>query len=278
MAKRAKKATFASVMAKQQDAWDRARKVKDTGGIPDNDEIAESLKLEDGDSVNFPARVNSCKLGVDRNSNPYANLSFVGIGGAGKGVTVPKGYFFSDTVIKSGDRKGDIITSEDKQERFFIDLKRIGCETDGDSFSVQDLEKIAEDITKTKPGVKIRVSYRSGYINLFINKKLAEYEISEYENNGAVYEEEESDTAPTTLKVAEEEVEEEVEEEEEEEEDVDPEAGMFCAWKSNRMKEPADFEIMEVDAKKKTATLRRDSDDKTFEDVAWDAIIELYDE
>ena len=36
--------------------------------------------------------------------------------------------------------------------------------------------------------------------------------------------------------------------------------------------------IMEVDAKKKTATLRRDSDDKTFEDVAWDAIIELYDE
>jgi len=273
VAKRAKKATFASVMAKQQDAWDRARKVKDTGGIPDNDEIAESLKLEDGDSVNFPARVNACKLGVDRNSNPYANLSFVGIGGAGKGVTVPKGHFFSDTVIKSGDRKGDTITSEDKQERFFIDLKRMGYETDGDSFSVQDLEEIAEDITKTKPGVKIRVSYRSGYINLFVNKPLTDNEVAEYESNGAVYEddtEEEEETTTPEVEVA--------EEKEEEGEDVDPEVGMFCLWKSNRMKEPADFEIMVVDADKKTATLRRDTDDKTFAEISWKDIVELYDD
>ena len=281
-----KKKSFASAMTKNRSAWNQARKVKkkSTGGFPTPAETATELGLEDGDSVNFPARCTACKLGVDRNGNGYANLFFLGVGGSGKGVSVNKGHFFSDSVIKSGENKGNKITVESKLERFFIDLSRIvGYDTD--DLSPEDLENVAADIRSSKPGVQLRVRYGNGYLNVWVNKGISESGMQEYVMDDEEEEIEEEEIAvpddddtldnATVVETKEEETEEE--EDEEETKDLEPAVGMFAIWRAPRMRDVEDFEILKVAKRAKTVDLKRDSTGKKYPGIAWDKI-ELYED
>ena len=272
MARQKKKVSFAEAMNRDKKVWEKSRKVKDTnsGGFPDPSEIAASLRLDDGDSITLPARVQVLNLGVDRNGNGYASFIFIGVGDTGlddKGnpVQLQKAHFFSEQKIKSGSRAGSVITKEEKLERFFIDLNRIGYESDDDTFDPSDLEVIADDIKKTKPGAKIRVNYRNGYLNVFINGKIEDDELASYDTDDEDEDEDEDETDDN-------------EDAKDASDSDDIEVGLFCVWKAPRMKEPADFEIIESDKEARTCTLKRDSDGKEFTSVKWDTISTVYED
>ncbi len=171
----AKRNGFADVLRKQSGAWNKARKAADAGGsgfVEDKD-IAADLQLEDGDATTYEAVLTKASTGLTKKSNqPYVSFSFVGQGGYAEGVRCSKLHVIAEKVTRNGPNKGNVTTVETVMERLAIDFQRLGYETV--TASESDIEEICQDLTTNKPVVEIYVGYRNGYINVFINKLIAE--------------------------------------------------------------------------------------------------------
>jgi hypothetical protein len=158
---------FLNAAKRLREAWNKARKVKDSGGAANTRKIIEVLDLGDGDRLNIVARLHEVRCGKDKKNNPYVSFAFTGTRGKSKGLKF-------DIFRGLGERKfksGDTVSAEEAMERLFVDLQRLDYDTDGLELD-EEFFDILDELTKEKPLVQLSVGRSGEFVNTYLNKRL----------------------------------------------------------------------------------------------------------
>jgi len=257
-------------LKKQKASWNKSRKATDQFG---------EVNLPDG---RYVAQLSRAILAIsDKSGQPYARFTFICKGNDDASIDGKRAPVFH-SLSKTTNR-----TLEQNLESFAVTLQRLGYDTA--DLDLDEVGNILDELNKKKPLVNISVSTgeKGGkFVNL--NGLVAsddEEEAEEEEEVEEIEEEEETAEEETEEEESEEEVEEESEEEESEEEEVkeeeeaaeeeeewEPLKGDVYKYSPKRGVKATDCEVILVNRKAETVSLRDKKTKKVVKGIKWDAL------